>query len=269
MSLETAVWRRFPVRGGGRVVIPALERRAARATVVAQGPFGTRIEVDPRDEVGLAVYLWGTYAPEAEAAIGRLLQAGATALDAGAGTGVSTVLMAARCRPGRVLAVESSAANRASIGRQAERNGLSAEVEIVGGDPTRLDELISPGGLPGGRLALVRIVVGGTEPAVLRGARGLLARTRPPLLFDWCPESWSAVGETPAGAAAVLDEFDYELFAPVLAVAPRWSAGPPRFERFSPVPLAALRDGKLPTLNLVAIAAGAHGAGARARLAAS
>lgn len=258
------------MRGGGRVVMSALARRAARGTVVAEGPFATRIEVDPRDPVALSVYLWGTYAPEAEAAIGRLLAPGSTAVDAGAGAGVTTVLMAARCRPGRVVAVEPSTANRAAIGRQAERNGLSAEVEIIGGDPTRLDELLTAAGLPDGRLDLVRIVVGGTEPAVLRGARSLLATTRPALLFDWCPESWRALGETPAGAADLLAELDYELFAPVLTVARRWwSAGPPRFERFAPVPLAALRDGKLPALNVVAIAAGPHGAGPRARLAAS
>lgn len=263
MTLATAAWRRFPVRGPGRIVIPQLERRAARETIVAEGPFDTRLAVDPHNGPELSVYLWGLYAPEVEAAIGRLLEPGSRAIDAGASTGVITIMMGVLCRPGRVYAVERSADGCERIRRQAKLN--SAEVEVVIGDPTRLDELIGEL-VVGDGVDLIRILVGGAEAEVLRGARSLIAAARPALIFDWCPESWSAIGEPPAPTAELLASLDYELFAPVIRPRPGWALGPPAFERFVPASLAELRAGTMPGANVVALPRGPAGESARRRL---
>jgi SAM-dependent methyltransferase len=263
MALETAVFRRLPVRGGGRIVVSRLKRRAARETVLADGPFGIRIEVDPADPVELNVYLWGTYAPEVEAALGRLLVPGSKVIDLGAGTGVMSALMGRLCRPGRVLAVERSGELADRIRRQAALN--RAQVEAVTGDPAALDLLV------GDRaewhaVDLIRILVGGTEAAALRGARQLLAAARPALVFDWCPESWSEVGETAASTADLLGELDYALYAPVMRERRRWSVGPAELSGFTRVLLSEFESGSLPGANVVALPVGSAGATLAERL---
>jgi hypothetical protein len=262
MTIETAVWRRFPVRGGGRFVIPGLKARAAVSGVVARGPFGTRIAVDPRHPEELSVYLWGTVAPEVEVAFERLLGSGSTAIDVGAGPGVVSAMMGVCCAPGRVFAVEPSAALGERIRRQAELNGVA--VEVVSGDPMRLDELLLD--RVGAGADLVRVLAGGAEARVLRGARSLLGHARPALVFDWCAETWRAEGETPDAAADLLEELEYELYLAVIRRPPRWSVAPISFSRFEPAAVVALRSGTLPGGNVVAIPAGPAGDAARRRL---
>ncbi len=243
-------------------MIPGLRRRAARSPVVAAGPFGTRIAVDPRYAEELSVYLWGTVAPEVEAAIERLLGPGSTAIDVGAGTGVVSAMMGVRCAPGRVFAVARSDDGGERIRRQAELNRVC--VEVLADDPTRLDDVLLS--RLGTGVDLVRVLAGGSEARVLRGARALIDAARPALVFDWCPDSWGEAGETPAAAAELLAELGYELYAPVIRRPPRWSVGPIAFSQFAPVALAALRSGSLPGGNVVAVPAGSAGESARRRL---
>jgi hypothetical protein len=230
-------------------VIPRVRARAARTDVIAAGPFGTRIAVDPNNEPELAVYLWGAYQPEVEAALARLLRAGSTSIDIGAGTGVMSAVMAVLSRPGRVIAVEPTPGAAEAIARQAALNGVA--IETVAVDPTRLDEQLPD--LAGDGVDVVRILVRGLEADVLRGAAGLLDAARPALIFDWCPDNWGAVGEPPAPTAELLGRLGYELFAPVQQQRPGWWIGPTRLERFEPVSLDQLASGSLPGANMVAL----------------
>jgi hypothetical protein len=252
MPIETAVWRRFPVRGPGRFVIPRARARAARTDVIADGPFGARIAVESNHDPELSVYLWGTYQPEVEGALARLLTPGATSVDIGAGTGVISAVMAVLSRPGRVIAVEPAPGAAERIARQAALNGVT--IEVLTSDPTRLDEQLPELGREG--VDVVRILVGGREPEVLRGARGMLEAARPALIFDWCPEGWRDAGEAPGATAELLEQLGYRLFAPVLQHRPAWSVGPIRLERFEPAALDAFATGSLPGANVVAIPSG-------------
>jgi hypothetical protein len=105
------------------------------------------------------------------------------------------------------------------------------------------------------RVQLIRIAGGSGEPAILRGARGLLEASRPALVFDWCADSWSALGEHPAATAELLAGLDYTVFTPVLRREAAWSVRPPAFERFEPASLDALAARTGPGSYVVALPA--------------
>lgn len=70
-------------------------------------PWGTRLRVDPSEEIGATIWTHGLYDLAVTEAIWRLLGPGETAVDGGANIGYMSVLMAGLVSPnGRVVAFE-------------------------------------------------------------------------------------------------------------------------------------------------------------------
>lgn len=70
-------------------------------------PWGHRIEIDPKETIGRAIYLLGVYDLAVSESLWRLIEPGDSVVDAGANIGYMTSLMSARCGPrGRVFSFE-------------------------------------------------------------------------------------------------------------------------------------------------------------------
>ncbi len=156
--------------------------------------------------------------PEVWAALEPLLLPGTTYVDVGANVGLFALPAARRVGPGgRVIAVEPLADNVQLLCASAARNRFdnfdilpfaasnrSGVIAVVSRQETTNsftppDHAVRPGApcapsapldliLSGrGRIDLVKIDVEGYEPAVLEGARELLAQNRPTLLVEFNP----------------------------------------------------------------------------------
>ena len=184
---------------------------------------GLDVLVDTGDHVGWSLFFLGEYEPGIVRMLGRLLEHGDTAIDVGAHIGVHTLSMA-RATRGRVIALEPNPLLKERLERNVRVNDLRNVTVIqraaldhahpvalhIPPSETRnegMSSLIPLGGWPSqivqgttlnelmveldlGRVGLVKIDVEGLEPAVLTGARGLIARDHPALLFEYSRDYW-------------------------------------------------------------------------------
>jgi FkbM family methyltransferase len=102
--------------------------------------------VDLGQEIDAALYVYGSYEPESLAIIRALLKPGTDAVDIGANIGALTVGMAEAAAPGRVLAIEPSAASFNRLSRNLQLNGCSnvKAYPIALGDRTGWGQLAPP-----------------------------------------------------------------------------------------------------------------------------
>ena len=118
----------------------ALRRASQRLSPSADAPcdvrlpWGPLVRVDPREEVGRAIWSTGVYDLAVSETLWRLVDPGDTAADVGADIGYFSGLMARRCSPGgRVVAFEPHPEVFAdltfNVGRW-ERHGNLAPIEL-------------------------------------------------------------------------------------------------------------------------------------------
>ena len=188
---------------------------------------GIDVLVDTGDHVGWNLFFLGEYEPGIVRVLGRLLGHRDNAIDVGAHIGVHTLSMA-RATRGSVIALEPNPVlkerlesnvrandlhnvtviQRAALDRahpvplhippsESRNEGMSSLIplgdwpsSIVEG--TTLDDLTIE--LELGRVGLVKIDVEGLEPAVLSGARRLIERDHPALLFEYSRDYWLRAG---------------------------------------------------------------------------
>lgn len=297
MRLDVALWRALPLRGAGRLIIANLERRARSGHVTAIGPQRIRLLIDPRNPPEVSVYIWGTYEPEVMTALERVLRAGCTAVDVGANCGVLSVFMRRLAgAAGRVVAVDPSPAACDRISEQAAVNGMediwviqaalgsganqqpfrpgrvgigvlpavdaqftvgeSLDVQVV-----TLDDIVGELDLP--PVGVIKIDTDGSEFAVLTGARKLLQRDRPVLVFEVFGDGLRRRGVEPAALAELLETYEYDVFVAEREASAAWRVAPPRTRRFRAAPLDALADGRIDRQNVVAISRLDDGGAAR------
>ena len=203
-----------------------------------------RLASDGRDLVASAVYWRGLagWEPETLAALRRVLPDVRVFFDVGASTGVFSLVAALDDRARRVFAFEPSPAMSAGLERNVALNAATnvTRVEAAACDrdgtvdlfippgeslpfgastlathreagtrvavrALRLDSFVAAQGV--GRVDLVKMDTEGTEPAVLAGARELLARDEPWIVCEVLH------GLTETGLHAALDPLGYRYFA--------------------------------------------------------
>lgn len=221
---------------------------ASHGLTLAIAPEGYRFTVDRGTLLGWSIHFFGDYEPEVRREIRRLLDRGATAIDAGANVGWHTLLMASIVGPaGRVIAVEPNPTTRARLASAIEANRFS-QVTV---ESRALSDRAGPAGFEAppaghvwdgtGRLvrdagpnapqvhcvtlddlaaehaldnvALVKIDVEGWELAVLRGGRRMIESSRPVILFEYDPAYVSRCGGSGDELSDLLFGAGYRLFA--------------------------------------------------------
>jgi FkbM family methyltransferase len=203
--------------------------------------------------VGAGIAATKTWEPHVRRELEPLLVPGARFVGVGANVGFFTLLAAARVGPaGRVVSFEPNPDNRELLGRSLGANGFAnvtlhphavgerpgtlwlhpirnsslarlaatadgaaVEVPVVALDETLLDV---------GRVDVIKIDTDGAEPAVLRGARGVIRRHRPAIFLEWAPVLYQGAGGE--GPESTLNElrisgYNIRLLADDGASAPR------------------------------------------------
>lgn len=236
-------------RGKGRLADRAgrIVGRLAGSRVSCEVAPGAVLELDLADRIERAMW-GGCYEPHVRRALDALLRPGDTFLDAGAHIGYFTVLAAALVGPaGRVFAFEADPDNFARLQFHAaafswvqaihralwERSGpLEFERPAAGGESgwgsitsarVRGDgERICVNGISlddwlhekhPDTLRLMKVDAEGSEPAILRGAKALLARLRPAIVMELNDVVLRQAGSSAQLLAAQLAAQNYFLFA--------------------------------------------------------
>jgi FkbM family methyltransferase len=224
---------------------PSSEATAIQSTVSIRG--GMRIGVNTYRLVDWDIFFLG-FEPEIAGLCRRCLQPGGTAIDVGANVGVHTLAMAkAVDGGGRVIACEPSPNFHKELIANVKLNSLSnvtvhqvavlaksgpvtlhipsdsrhaagasldprmhdhlrssQAVDVAG---TTIDELVATDGLH--HVDLIKIDVEGFDAAVLAGARDVLTRDRPYLLFEYTRNWWAKTGYSLDQVLAELRSFGY------------------------------------------------------------
>ena len=181
------------------------------------------------------------YEPEL-LAVGRLIEPGCVVLDIGASFGIFSLFMAHFAgRGGKVHAFEPGAYSFAELQANVARNNAAnivlhrmaasdrpamLKLAPVGGAPVtfsigdapdaetvpagRVDEAVPPEDAT--RVRFVKIDVEGYEIAALEGARAILERNRPTVMFEVCEESLARQGHRPADIYGFLAAFGYRFW---------------------------------------------------------
>jgi FkbM family methyltransferase len=283
-AAAAALWRTFPVRGGGRLIDLFVLRLARSHGDLLLQADGCRFLVSFENPPETSLFLWRSYEPEVTTALRAVLREGDTVVDIGANSGVLTVLMGAAVGPtGTVVAVDPSPraiervqaqarvntfANvrvvQAALGATARRETFLAGRTGIGALPTadaeytlpesfdvevmRLDDLA----VDLSDIALVKIDTDGSELDVLRGAETLLVRTRPAIVFEFYPEGMRRRSASASALFELLERHRYRFLRPDFEAPRRGLRRPPALRSFSPVTAAVLiRDGV--STNLVAL----------------
>jgi FkbM family methyltransferase len=283
-AAAAALWRTFPVRGGGRLIDLLILRRGGNRGDLLVRTHGCRFLVSFENPPETSLFLWRAYEPEVTAALRAVLRDGDTVIDIGANSGVLTVLMRAAVGPtGTVVAVDPSprAIERvlaqarvnafsnvrvvqAALGATARRETFLAGRTGIGALPSadaehtlpeplevevmRLDDLAA--GFDD--VALIKIDTDGSELDVLTGAENLLLRTRPAIVFELYPEGMRRRNASASALFELLERHRYRLLRPDFEAPRRGLRRPPALRGFSPVtPAALIRDGV--SANLVAL----------------
>jgi FkbM family methyltransferase len=283
-TAAAALWRNFPVRGGGLLIdLLVLRPGRSRGDRLLQAD-GCRFLVSFENPPETLLFLWRSYEPEVTTALRAVLRHGDTVVDIGANSGVLTVMMGAAVGPtGTVVAVDPSprAVERvqaqarvnafsnvhvvqAALGATAKRETFLAGRTGIGALPTadaehtlpepldvkvmRLDDLTA--GLDD--VALVKIDTDGSELDVLMGAESLLARARPAIVFEFYPEGMRRRKASASALFELLERHRYRLLRPDFEAPRRGLRRPPALRGFSPVtPAVLIRDAV--STNLVAL----------------
>jgi FkbM family methyltransferase len=215
-------WTRFKLLAARALYYPAvLAFGRRRGTVVRNG---IQYDLDLGEGIDLSVFLFGSFQPEVVRNRFVRLPADGVVVDVGANVGILSLQIAQAVPAGRVFAFEPTHYAFARLKRNLELNpGLAARVEAVqafvssasdvrpglsayaswrvdgtssGTHPLHggtaksadeigavsLDDFVAQRGLP--RVDFIKIDTDGHELEVLRGARRLLARHRPVVVFE-------------------------------------------------------------------------------------
>jgi FkbM family methyltransferase len=242
-----------------------------------------RLGVRFTDKIERTIYLYGVYEFHATRAFVSLVKPGATVVDGGAHVGHYTLLAATRVgETGRVISFEPDPRNRARLERNVALNNLTHVnvrpfalfdsegpvpfAQALEGDTgtgtidrsgqmtvltVRLDDELERVGVE--RIDVVKLDLEGAEGPALIGARTLIERSHPAVLFE-VNRIQAADDLVTAPAIEILREYGYRLYA----VEP--TAGSPYFA------LTELAVGADPrpfaerwyALNLVALHPDAH-----------
>ena len=187
---------------------------------------GIRWELDLREGIDFAIWLFGHFEPDAYAAYRKRLKPDDVVLDIGANIGAHALPLAQCVAPGgKVLAFEPTVYAFKKLQRHRELNPelgkvLHAQQILLMDSPTAAvpatiasawpleetdglhpDHFGRPESTAGARAAMldeivrdepridfIKLDVDGHELAVLRGARATLARCKPPILIELCPQ---------------------------------------------------------------------------------
>jgi FkbM family methyltransferase len=216
-----------------------LVRRLAPLRDDVELPWGTTINVNPKEMVGSGIARTGIWELPVSETVVRLLRRGDTAVDVGANVGYFTQLMARCVGPdGKVLAlephpviakrlrrntldpaeiVEAAASSRPGSARLAMPDGFDANqgTARLGGRgievrTVRLDDLVDAA-------AVVKLDCEGHELEALEGAERLLARGAVRnILFEEHATPPTPVTERLAGHGYTIFRLDESLLGPVL-----------------------------------------------------
>jgi FkbM family methyltransferase len=214
------LWRRLP-----SALWKQVRSRIApvRGEITCTIRGGLRMQVDVRDPMGQAIYLYGCYDYPVTRLVESLIERGMVFLDIGANAGFLSLLAATKCQ--RVYAFEPLPSNLRRIRRNIEINGLRnvSVVEKAVGDReatatlyvpesdnsglasltymagakslevpvTTLDRFVRQKNLA--RVDLIKIDIEGAEVMAFEGARELLSRPdAPDVIFEAHPGSEAA-----------------------------------------------------------------------------
>lgn len=210
--LPSAVWKQLR----SRIAPPAGEVTCTIAN-------GLQMQVDPRDPMGKAIYLYGCYDYPITRLIETLIAPGMVFFDVGANAGFFSLLASTRCR--QVFSFEPLPSNLRRIARNIEINGLRnvSIIERAVGDREATETLYVPdsdnsglaslnqmigakaievpvitldGFVSSQKLAqvdLIKIDIEGAEVRAFEGARELLSRPdAPDVIFEAHPGSEAA-----------------------------------------------------------------------------
>ena len=179
------------------------------------GPF--RMHVDLGEMIESRIYYTGTWEPETVSTLQRLVKPGDTVIDVGAHVGFITLHLACLVGPaGRVHAFEASdwAHQRLQSNLLLNQFDQVSAYNLGVSDRTGSETLMLPRGYRADRttgtrrdvqivsldssidrfdsVTLLKTDTDGMEPKVLAGARKLIERDSPKLLFEVAPHSWAA-----------------------------------------------------------------------------
>lgn len=231
-----------------RLVYPPGKRDRDHINLVVDYDKLLLINLDTAYQLEWRIFFFGCYEPHVNKLLKLTVKPGWVVLDVGANIGCHTLTAAALTGPqGRVFAFEPNPEIRRRLGINLGLNRL-ANVTVVdkalsdrtdrmtlylppqGGsnqgqaslhDPggrTRpvevevlpLDQWVDQAGLD--RVDLIKMDIEGHEVAALTGARSVLARHRPLVVFEYDPENWSQAGVDYGRAADLFAEAGYSLY---------------------------------------------------------
>lgn len=227
-----------PMRVLGRLGWWWLRSRTPRPATIRLRGWGIRLELPPRWRgVAKVAYAFRERYERELMALPHLVREGWVAVDVGASYGIYACVLARLVGPtGKVYAFEPAEEAFSVLQRNVKRNRLewvdtyrSACADAAGegflrheDDPSRNAlEVRAPGASPGEPVGVVRLDdvvpeadfikmdVEGAEELVLRGAAGLLERSRPIVMFEVNHEAARRLGRPPDGAWRLLEALGY------------------------------------------------------------
>ena len=242
--------RRFEPRGTDRLLRllhPPDKRQAWSIHDRARLPDGALVSLSTASWVEWRTFFFGEYEPELAQVLRRHLRVGDVAIDVGANVGFHSLTMAGLVGPsGHVIACEPNpsvairlrrnlalnrerritplavavsdregavdlavpAASDSNQGRANLGTGRGEGWSCVTARAVTIDSLVEELALTS--VSLIKIDVEGFEPAVLRGASGVLLRHRPTLVFEYTRSYWHELGASLAGVREYLADHGYE-----------------------------------------------------------
>lgn len=235
-------------RPAQRAILAGLQLRGLGPRLVTRRR-GITWDLDLNEGIDFAIYVFGAFEPDTVAAYDRIVAPGATVLDIGANIGAHTLHLARLVRPGgRVIAVEPTRyavgrlrenlalnpdfASRVTVVQAmlmgntdvlladsipsswplqtpegAHEKHLGVGMSTEGAGVTTADALVSQYGLTS--VDLIKLDVDGYEVEVLRGARNILEKFGPPILFEHSPYNIAEKGYDPHEMLGILKDAGY------------------------------------------------------------
>ncbi len=206
----------------GRVL--SIVHRWAPAGPIVATSGGNTFEVFLSEAIDANIYYAGSYEPDVGRCIGSVLKPGMVAMDVGANIGYHTIGMARRVgESGSVIAIEPTSWAMKRLRRHVELNALP-NVKLLNiavgehdlgpvktrfrssfrldGKDVRTEEIINimrldtlVDGLELRQLDFMKVDVDGYDVKVFKGARRLLERYHPMIVFELCPALTSQNGD--------------------------------------------------------------------------